>query len=409
MKLVVVESPTKIKSLSKYLGKDYLVMATVGHMRDLPKSKMGVEIKRKDGGFKFKPDYVLPDDKKIQLEKIRTQAKKARKIILATDPDREGEAIAWHLLKMIDDERGRMDKKAERVVFHSITKEAVLEAMKKPGRIDMALVNAQQTRRVLDRIVGYRLSPVLWKKVRRGLSAGRVQSVALRLIVERERAIEAFKPEEYWIIGADLKKRGGKEVFWAELNKIEGKKANVSDTKTAGRVKVGLKKAKYTVLSVIKKERRAYSRPPFKTSTMQQAAANVMGWSVKKTMSVAQVLYERGKITYHRTDSLNLAGVAIGAARKEIVKRFGEKYLAEKPRIFKVAKKLSAQEAHEAIRPTNLKMGSNEFSPKGRMASDQVKLYRLIWRRAMASQMARAVYDVTKVLILAKAGKNYEL
>jgi DNA topoisomerase I len=403
MNLLIVESPTKTKSLSKYLGKGYEVLATMGHMVDLPKSKIGVDIK--DGIFT--PDYTVVKGKGEQIKKLIAAAKKSDKILLATDPDREGEAIAWHAFNAINEKIKNKDI-FERVVFHSITKDAVLDAIEHPRKIDMNLVDAQQARRVLDRLVGYKLSPLLWRKVRRGLSAGRVQSVAVRMIVDREKEIEAFKVEEYWIIKVELK-TPSKEKFWAELNKIDGKKASIVNKEQSDTITKALESATYVILDVVKKERKVYARPPFKTSTLQQAAANVLGWSSKKTMTVAQKLYEQGDITYHRTDSLNLASVAIDQIREFIHKEFGDKYLPDHANFFKTSGKVVAQEAHEAIRPTHMDVGTNSFKGSGVMASDQEKLYGLIWRRTIACQMATAVYDATRVLIEAKDKSKYEL
>lgn len=419
MKLLIVESPTKTKSLSKYLGKDYQVAATVGHLRDLPKSKMGVEINKKNASldsssqtsqndgvseYVFEPKYIQVRGKAPQVNKIRELVKQADRVILATDPDREGEAIAWHVLELMK-EKGEDGKKFSRVVFNSITKEAVLEAMKKPGKINVGLVEAQQARRILDKIVGFRLSPVLWNKVRRGLSAGRVQSVAVRLVLEREEKIEAFKPEEYWKIRVDLicvdsgqarmtKEMTG-ETFTAELRQKVG---NGTEAKN---IKKDLEGARYVVKSVVRKARKAYPKPPFKTSTLQQAAANRFGWSARKTMSVAQSLYEHGSITYHRTDSLSLVPGVIGEIRGLVKDKFGKEYVPEKSKGYKSKGKVQAQEAHEAIRPTVMGQMPESFKGKGRMIKDEEKLYGLIWRRTVASQMSEALYDNTKVDIKA--------
>lgn len=403
MNLLIVESPTKTKSLSKYLGKDFEVLATMGHIIDLPKSKIGVEVK--DGIFT--PDYTVVKGKGDQIKKLIAAAKKADKILLATDPDREGEAIAWHTFNAINEKIKDKDR-FDRVVFHSITKDAVLDAMEHPRKLDMNLVDAQQARRVLDRLVGYKLSPLLWRKVRRGLSAGRVQSVAVRLIVDREKEIEAFKVEEYWVIKAELA-TPEKEKFWAELNKVDGKKPVIGNKEQADVITSALEGATYVILDVVRKERKVYARPPFKTSTLQQAAANVLGWSSKKTMTVAQKLYEQGDITYHRTDSLNLASVAIDQIREFIHKEFGPTYLPDKPNFFKTSGKVVAQEAHEAIRPTHMDVGTNSFKGTGVMATDQEKLYGLIWRRTIACQMATAVYDATRIVIQATNKSKYEL
>ena len=394
MKLVIVESPTKTKSLSKYLGSEYEILASMGHIRDLPKSKFGIEIierEGKKGEFDFVPTYETMDGKEEQIRKLKQAAARADEIILASDPDREGEAIAWHVKESI--KKGKF----VRIAFHSITKEAILEALDHPRDIDMDLVDAQQARRFLDRIVGYKLSPILWKKVRRGLSAGRVQSVAVRLIVEREREIEAFKPDEYWQIKV-LVVTDKKEKFWVELARIGGKKAVVADGVKAGSVVESLNTAQYIVTDVKKLERRAQPNPPFKTSTLQQAAANVLGWSAKKTMNIAQRLYEQGDITYHRTDSFNLAQSAIDACREFIKSEWGENYVSATPRIYKTSGKVVAQEAHEAVRPTHFEMTPEKYSSE---EADHKKLYSLIWRRAMACQMAEAIFDDTRVTVKA--------
>lgn len=395
MKLVIVESPTKTKSLSKYLGTGFEIMASMGHVRDLPKSKLGIDIEEKKGGYKFTPVYEVMKGKEAQVKKLKSAAKKAEEVILASDPDREGEAIAYHVMELLKES---LVKKAkfERIAFHSITKDAVLEALDKPRGIDMNLVEAQQARRFLDRLVGYKLSPILWKKVRRGLSAGRVQSVAVRLIVEKEREIEKFKPEEYWQIKVILKTDKGDELT-AELAKIKGKKANVGDGKTAKTVVAGLEKGKYIVAQVRQKERKVSPHPPFKTSTLQQAAANVLGWSAKRTMNVAQKLYEQGDITYHRTDSFNLAPSALSGIRGFIGKTYGEKYLSKDTRFYKAAGKVVAQEAHEAVRPTHFGRPPESFKGQDGLAADQGKLYSLIWRRTLACQMAEAIFDDTKL------------
>ena len=398
MKLVIVESPTKTKHLSKYLGKGFEVAATVGHIRDLPKSKMGVEILKQvqDDGvdkYSFEPQYIQVRGKAPQVNLIKELVSKADKVVLATDPDREGEAIAWHVLELMK-EKGEDGKKFSRVVFHSITKEAVLEAMKKPGEINLGLVEAQQARRILDKIVGFRLSPVLWNKVRRGLSAGRVQSVAVRLVFDREKEIEAFRAEEYWNIVADLLTKN-KESVTAVL------KQEVKNETEAKKVKKDLDGADYVVKRIKKKARKAYPKPPFKTSTLQQAAANRLGWSARKTMSVAQSLYEHGDITYHRTDSLSLVAGVVEEIRSLVLKQYGKEYVPKKSRGYKTSGKVQAQEAHEAVRPTRVGRLPGDFVGRGKMASDEKRLYRLIWQRTIASQMAEALYDNTKVDIQA--------
>ena len=424
MKLIIVESPTKTKSLTKYLGSGYEVMATMGHIRDLPKSKMGVEIKKGKGGFKFIPGYELSTGKEQTAKKLIAAAAKAEKVILASDPDREGEAIAWHTQKLLAEGKKGIDKKKfERITFHSITKDAILEALADPRKVEMNLVDAQQARRVLDRIVGYELSPVLWKKVRRGLSAGRVQSVAVRLVVEREREIEAFKPEEYWSILVDVARTKDKgESFSVELTKIGGKLAKIGNGEKAKEIEVDLNTAKFEVGKVEKKERHLFPHPPFKTSTLQQAAANVLGWSAKKTMAVAQRLYEKGSITYHRTDSLHLVPTAVASVREIIAKKFGQEYLSEKEIYYKTAGKVVAQEAHEAIRPTQPTASparNASHSDAGRQLGgqahvedidkDEEKLYQLVWRRTVACQMRPATVDQTVVWVVAENKENYQL
>jgi DNA topoisomerase-1 len=356
VKLIIVESPTKTKSLAKYLGSDYEVLATMGHIRDLPKSKMGVEIKTQelknsrtqDKRYEFVPEYVENPDKRDTISKLEAAAKKAEVVLLASDPDREGEAIAWHAGEIL--KQGKiLSSKIKRVTFHSITKEAILEAIKNPREIDMSMVEAQQARRVLDRIVGYQLSPILWRKVRRGLSAGRVQSVATRMIADREKEIEAFKAEEYWQISCQLS-AVSRQLFWVELMKIGGKNVEINNGEEANSIKSDLDKGEYLVDRVEKKERKVYPHPPFKTSTLQQAAANVLGWSAKKAMQVAQSLYEKGAITYHRTDSLNLVDSEVEKIRTYISNKFGVEALPEKTIVYKTGGKVVAQEAHEAIR-----------------------------------------------------------
>lgn len=398
MKLVIVESPTKTKSLSKYLGEDFEILASMGHVRDLPKSRMGLTIKDKGNyQFDFEPTYELMDGKGVQVKKLENAAKKADEVILASDPDREGEAIAWHVEEILKEQlKGKKKQPVfKRIAFHSITKEAILEALENPRKIDMNLVNSQQARRFLDRLVGYKLSPILWKKVRRGLSAGRVQSVAVRLIVEREKEIEKFKPVEYWQIKVLVKNEKG-EDFWIELMKIKDKKAEIGSGDQASKIVEILDTGEYVVAEVKKSARKTQPHAPFKTSTLQQAAANVLGWSAKKTMNVAQRLYEQGDITYHRTDSFNLAPVAIDAVRKYILEAYGKEYLPEKPRLYKTSGKVVAQEAHEAVRPTHFETPPEKFEGQDH---DQKKLYSLIWRRTVACQMTEAVFDDTKAVV----------
>ncbi|MGI5827970.1 MAG: type I DNA topoisomerase [Patescibacteria group bacterium] len=393
MELIVVESPTKAKTLSRYLGNGYEVMASMGHIRDLPKSKIGIDIENN-----FKPTYEIVEGKEKILNQLKSASKKAGRIVIATDPDREGEAIGFHVQYLIEEALKKVKKpKFVRATFHEITKSAILHALENPTTINMDLVDAQQARRVLDRLVGYKLSPVLWKKVRRGLSAGRVQSVAVKLIVDREKEIEAFKPEEYWEIKAEVsKKRKKKDTFIIDLYKIDGKTAKVSNGKTAKTIVADLKKASYTVEDIQKREVKQGPMPPFITSTLQRSAANLFGWSSKNTMRQAQQLYEHGYITYHRTDSLSLSKEALVMAAEYIQTNYGKEYKPEKPRVFKTNSKL-AQEAHEAIRPTSLKR-SFEIVEKNCGVNGR-RLYQLIYNRFLASQMAEARVAKTDVVV----------
>ncbi|MGB9637183.1 MAG: type I DNA topoisomerase [Microgenomates group bacterium] len=401
MNLIIVESPTKAKTLSRFLGGDYKVEATMGHVRDLPESKLGVEVENN-----FEPQYVISPKKKETIEKLKKAAEKVGQIYLATDPDREGEAIAWHVADLLAG-----NSKLSRITFHEITKKAIDEALSHPGEINMNLVEAQVARRILDRLVGYKLSPLLWQKVRKGLSAGRVQSVAVRLIVEREKEIEKFVPVEYWEIEALLQKFVGGQLpeapkFLAKLVKRNGEKIEISNETQASEIVDELKKAGYEIYGVDKKEVRRNPYPPFTTSSLQQAAANRLGWSSKKTMKVAQDLYEQGLITYHRTDSTNLAFEAVAQVRDFIQENFGNEYLPEKP-VFYRTKSKSAQEAHEAIRPTSLDSMSNV---KCQMSNpDEFKLYDLIWKRFVACQMNPAIVEVTTVTTQAAGEKNVYL
>ena len=373
MKLVIVESPAKIKTLSKYLGKDYMLEASIGHIRDLPKSnKQAIDIAND-----FKPFYVISPDKEKVVKHIEMLAKKADEVILATDPDREGEAIAWHIAQSIG------LKSPTRVTFNEITEEAVLEAMKHPGKIDMKMKTAQEARRVLDRLFGYDLSGLIWKKVRYGLSAGRVQSPALRILMEREREIRAFVPEKYWVITATVKNKENKEFILICSEEPR-------DRKLVNKIIKAGKKENWTVTSV--KETKAKRNPyaPFRTSTLQQTASSRLGFSPSKTMMVAQKLYTAGLITYMRTDSTNLSKQAQGQIAKVVKKEYGEKYYA--PKVFGKQSK-GAQEAHEAIRP------SNAGKLIAGRSADEKKLYQLIWRRAVASQMSPAEILRTKIIV----------
>lgn len=392
MQLVIVESPTKAKTISQFLGKEYKIMASFGHVRDLPEKKFGVDIKNN-----FQPTYVILPKAKERIKQLKEAAEKAKLVILSCDPDREGEAIAWHLVHIL--KLGRK-KPYWRIVFHEITEKAIKEALKNPRKIDMNLVNAQQARRILDRIVGYKLSPLLWKKIAKGLSAGRVQSVALRLIVEREREIQKFKPQEYWTIEALLKKLKTKEEFKAQLVKKEGKTIpplGIKNEKEAKEIVESLKDAQFKVEKVERKERKRNPPEPFMTSTLQQAGVTKFGWPAEKTMEIAQQLYEMGLVTYHRTDSLNLSELALEMAKKYILKNFGKEYYSL--RKYKTKSKV-AQEAHEAIRPTDVERSPESLKEK--LNAQQLKLYDLIWRRFLASQMTQAIFDTTKIEILAK-------
>jgi DNA topoisomerase-1 len=389
MDLIIVESPTKARTLSKFLGDGYVVEATTGHIKDLPKSKLGIDIEHD-----FAPDYVEVEKRLDTIKTLQSKAKKAKMIYIASDPDREGEAIASHVNEILTIPHKAYSIK--RISFHEITKEAVEDAIQHPMEINKNLVDAQIGRRVLDRLVGYKLSPLLWKKVRRGLSAGRVQSVAVRLIVEKEREIEKFKADEYWEVFAQVKKSTPevKSVDTSGVFTVQLVKHEVKNKKDADEILEDLKNAKYSVLDVKKREVRKNPYPPFTTSTMTQAASRIMGWSSKKTMSVAQKLYEEGLITYHRTDSLNLSLPAVMKARDLIKKDFGGQYLPEKPNFYKTNSK-SAQEAHEAIRPTGLNAKLQITNDK--YFEEQQKLYELIWKRFISCQMNPAIYDETTI------------
>lgn len=414
--LVIVESPTKARTLSNFLGKDYSITASMGHVRDLPRGEFGVDIEHD-----FEPQYVIPKEKIKSVNLLAREAVGAEHLWLATDPDREGEAIAWNLLEVIRVKRLELSKKEgkkskpktfnsipySRVVFHEITRDAVNEAFEHPRKIDDDLVEAQQARRVLDRLVGYKLSPLLWKKVKSGLSAGRVQSVALRLIVDREREIEAFRAQEYWTIEVELKKQNSKlktDEFTADLFRVDGKKAEIKNKESADKVVADLEKAGYKVSDVDSKDVRKYPNPPFTTSTLTQTAANRLGFTAKRTMRLAQDLYEQGLITYMRTDSVNLAPAAVAVTRKLIAEKFGSKYLPSAPRKYKARSRL-AQEAHEAIRPTNVQVTSDKlvsFSGEKQVTSqDHRRLYDLIWKRMIVCQMAEAIVVETIVDISA--------
>jgi DNA topoisomerase-1 len=401
--LVIVESPAKARTLGKLLGSSYNLKASMGHVRDLPKSQLGVDI---EGGFA--PKYVIPRAKTKIVSELKRAAKDVATIYLATDPDREGEAISWHLEQVTKTNR----KSYRRVVFHEITKEAIERAFAHPQTINMQLVNAQQARRILDRLVGYKISPLLWRKVRRGLSAGRVQSVALKIIVDREREIEKFKPVEYWTIEAELAKLAGATTFRATLIGLaDGTKLEVNNQTQASEIGEELKKASYKVSKVTAKKAARQPAPPFITSTLQQEAWRQFRFPAKLTMSVAQELYEGlpigkegsvGLITYMRTDSIRVARSAIAEAREYIAEKYGSKYLPAHARSFTTRVK-GAQEAHEAIRPTKIWREPSLLKP--RLSDAQFKVYQLIWKRMVASQMAAATFNNTTVDIEARRPK----
>ena len=392
-KLIIVESPAKANTIKKFLGGNTKVIASMGHIRDLPKSKLGIDVEHN-----FEPEYINIRGKGDLIRELKKDAKSSKKVYLATDPDREGEAIAWHLSKILDVD----DSKVTRVTFNEITKTAVQKAIKEPRDIDINLVDAQQARRVLDRIVGYKISPVLWKKVRRGLSAGRVQSVAVKLIVDREEEIEKFIPEEYWNIYVKLLDEKSKKTFEAKFYGKDGKKQEVHNKEQVEKILSGIENAKYIVEDVKKGEKKRNPAPPFTTSTMQQEASRKLGFTLKKTMSVAQGLYEGvkipekgtvGLITYMRTDSTRISEEARAAAKKHIVEEYGENYYEN--RYYKTNKE--AQDAHEGIRPTYADLEPDKI--KESLTNDQYKLYKLIYNRFMASQMTAAVYDTMSVTI----------
>ncbi|OGZ17670.1 MAG: DNA topoisomerase I [Candidatus Nealsonbacteria bacterium RBG_13_36_15] len=400
MQLVIVESPTKSKTIQQFLGRNYKVLSSYGHIRDLPADELGIDIKND-----FKPKYiVIPRIKKI-IQTLKQEAKKAKSVILATDEDREGESIAWHLIQVLN-LNGK--KPYQRIVFHEITKKAIGEALKKPRKVNINLVDAQQARRVLDRIVGYKLSPFLWQKVARGLSAGRVQSVTVKLVVDRERDIENFVPQEYWNIEALLEKqeaqnKGQKIEFTAFLIKKDGKivpKLGIKTKKEADKIVNDLNGAEYKVIDIDQKETKRSPLPPFTTSTLQQESWKRFHFSAKFTMRIAQNLYERGFITYHRSDSLNLSDLSLFAAKEFLIKQYGKEYWAGFLKKYKT--KGRAQEAHEAIRPTYPEKTPEKLKIQAKLDDNQFRLYDLIWRRFIACQMSQAVFDATAVNISAK-------
>jgi DNA topoisomerase-1 len=402
--LVIVESPAKARTIKKYLGKKFQVLASVGHVKDLPKRDIGVDVEKD-----FEPTYVTIKGKTKVLKEITDAAKKSKAVYLAPDPDREGEAIAWHVAEAIDKavKKSKAKPQVHRVLFNEITKRAITAAIDKPGEIDRNLVDAQQARRILDRLVGYKISPLLWDKVRRGLSAGRVQSVAVRIVCEREAEIAAFESKEYWSIVAHLEGSIPPQ-FESKLAKIDGKDFEIPDEKSAKKVVAGLEKSQFVLAKVKKSERKRHPTPPFITSKLQQEAARKLGFSAKKTMALAQMLYEGvelggsgpvGLITYMRTDSTRISDDAIADVRGYIKKKYGSDLLPEKPVFYKSKK--GAQDAHEAIRPT-----STEHDPetvKDYLDRDAFRLYELIWKRFVASQMKPAVFDQTSFDI--EAGK----
>jgi DNA topoisomerase-1 len=405
-KMVIVESPAKARTVGNFLGKGYTVRASVGHVRDLLRSQLSVDVENN-----FKPKYRVPNEKRPIVKELKAEAKKAEEIFLATDPDREGEAIAWHLMEAAELD----EKRVKRVVFHEITKPAIEAAFSNPREIDSDLVDAQQARRILDRLVGYNLTPLLWEKVRGRLSAGRVQSVALRLIVEREREIEAFIPREYWSIDADFKPLDATKSFRAKLSKVDGNDPNLLNQDLVEKILSKLKEAKYTIGEIKKGKRTRKPYAPFITSTLQQQASRQLGFTAKTTMRVAQQLYEgidignggqTGLITYMRTDSTNISPVALKEVRKYIIVSHGEEFLPGKENTYKT-KVTKAQEAHEAIRPTSVMHLPEKVKPFLKPA--QFKLYRLIWRRFVASQMRAAVYTTVSILVNGEnAGNIYQ-
>ncbi|MCH3951122.1 MAG: type I DNA topoisomerase [Acidaminococcus sp.] len=400
--LVIVESPTKSKTIGRFLGKNYTVKASMGHLRDLPKSQFGVDIENH-----FTPKYINIRGKGELIKELKSLAKKADKIYLATDPDREGEAIAWHLSFLL----GVNPEDSCRIAFHEITPKAVKEALKNPGPIDMDKVDAQQTRRILDRIVGYKLSPLLWRKIRKGLSAGRVQSVAVKIICDRQKEIDAFEPEEYWTSSVTLAKDSKSQKFTADVIKKNGKKLEIHNREEADAVTADLKAASYAVKDSSVKDRIRRPAAPFTTSSLQQEAVKHLNFTTRKTMMVAQQLYEGvalgrktpvGLITYMRTDSVHLAAEALTEIRGYIENEYGSKYVPQKPNFY--SSKKNAQEAHEAIRPTSVLRTPESVAPY--LDRDQLRLYTLIWKRTVACQMSSSVSAVTTLAI---TGGDYEL
>ncbi len=394
--IVIVESPTKVKTINKFLGKNFKVVSSMGHLIDLPKSTLGVDIENN-----FEPRLIVVRNKQKILKQLKKDSEKAKEIYVATDPDREGEAIGWNLINHIGE-----GKKIYRVTFQEITKDAVLKAFEHPREFDKQRIDAQVARRILDRIVGYKISPLLWKKVGSRLSAGRVQSVALRIIVEREREIQSFIPREYWQIVVDLQKKGQEDILEASLEKIDNQKAEIKNQSNADTIIEEIKKEEFIVSKVTSREVKRNPTPPLITSTMQQEAFNKLKFNGNKTMMLAQQLYEGielgdgetvGLITYMRTDSVNISEEAMGKLRQFILAQYGNKYLPEKPNKYKSKK--SAQEAHEAIRPSDVSRKPSDVKPF--LDEDQYKLYELIWNRFVRSQMTPAVYNYRKMEVMA--------
>ncbi len=405
-KLVIVESPAKAKTIGNYLGKDYKVKASVGHVRDLLRSQLSVDVENN-----FTPKYRVPNEKRPIVKELTKDVEGAEEIYIATDPDREGEAIAWHLKESTNMDASRV----RRVVFHEITKPAIQESFANPKDIDMDLVNAQQARRVLDRLVGYNLTPLLWQKVRGRLSAGRVQSIATRLIVEREREIDAFIPEEYWSVEVEFKPENLKKTYLAQLSQVDGKELSLTSKTAVDEILDDLKKADYVIGKIKEGERKRSPSAPFITSTLQQQAARQLNFRAKRTMMIAQQLYEgipldgggqTGLITYMRTDSTNVSPIAINEARQYIQSVFGDSFLPSGPRFYKTRAAV-AQEAHEAIRPTSVFRTPEKM--KDFLNRDQYRLYQLIWKRFVASQMENAIYDTISVQVDGKGVQHQYL
>ena len=391
--LVVVESPAKAKTIKKFLGSGYKIEASMGHVRDLPRSQIGVDIEND-----FEPTYITIKGKGQIISKLKKEAQEADKVFLATDPDREGEAISWHIFNLLNID----DNRTFRISFNEITKNAVKKAINNPKKIDMNLVDAQQARRVLDRLVGYKISPILWKKIRRGLSAGRVQSVAVRIICDREEEIEAFVPKEYWTINAKHSKKDSETIFESKFYGADNKKLELSNKNQVKKILNEIDGQKFIVKKIKKSEKKRTPYAPFITSTMQQEASRKLGFTTKKTMMIAQQLYEGinvkghgaiGLVTYIRTDSTRISADAQKEARNYIKGKYGKDYIPEKPRIYK--NKSASQDAHESIRPTHINFYPSDI--KGSLSGDQYKLYRLIWERFIASQMSSAIYDTVSV------------